>query len=94
MVLWRTFWPDGDEIKGEWRKLRGKELNDLNTSQNIIRTMKSREMRWNRRVAATRRGDVYTGFFGGKPEGKRSLGGPRRRREDNTKTDLQKMGMD
>ena len=29
----------------------------------------------------------------GKPEGKRSLGRPRRRREDNIKMDLQEVGM-
>jgi len=65
MVLWRIFWPEGDEIKQEWRKLRSEELNDLYTSQNIIQTMKSRKMRWIRHVVAMGRGDVYTGFFGG-----------------------------
>jgi len=37
-----------------------------------------------------RRG-VYL-IFVGKPEGKRSLGGPRRKWEDNTKLDLQEVG--
>jgi len=32
---------------------------------------------------------VYTGFWWGKPEGKRPLGRPRRRWEDNTKLYLQ-----
>jgi len=38
------------------------------------------------------RGEVYTGFWWGKPEGKRRLGRPRRRWEDNIKMDLQEVG--
>ena len=37
------------------------------------------------------RGEAYTGFLG-KPEGKRPLGRPRRRWEDNIKMDLQEVG--
>ena len=38
-------------------------------------------------------GRVVRRFLVGKPEGKRPLGRPRRRWEDNIKTDLQKMGV-
>ena len=38
------------------------------------------------------KGDVYTEFWWGKPEGKRPLGRPRRRREDTMKMDLQELG--
>jgi hypothetical protein len=38
------------------------------------------------------RGQAYTGFWWGKPEGKRQLRRPRRRWEDNIKLDLQEMG--
>jgi hypothetical protein len=37
---------------------------------------------------------VCTGFLVGKPEGKRPLGGPRRRWEDNIKMDLREIGID
>ena len=37
------------------------------------------------------RGDVYTGFWRGKPEGKRTLGTAKRRRKDNIKMDLQEV---
>jgi len=37
-------------------------------------------------------GEMYTGFWWGKPEGKRPLGIPRRRREDNIKMDLRELG--
>ena len=36
------------------------------------------------------RGEVFTGFWWGKPEGNRPLGRPRRRSEDNIKMDLQR----
>ena len=35
---------------------------------------------------------MYTGVLVGKPEGKRPLGRPRRRWEDNIKMDLQEVG--
>jgi hypothetical protein len=35
---------------------------------------------------------VHTGFWGGRPEGRRPLGRPRRRWEDNIKMDLQELG--
>jgi hypothetical protein len=35
-----------DEITGEWRKLHNKELNDLNSSLNIVRVIKSRRIGW------------------------------------------------
>jgi len=38
------------------------------------------------------KGEVYTRFWWGEPEGKRPLGTPRRRWEDNIKMDLQEVG--
>jgi len=51
MVLRRIFGPRRDEVMGEWRKLHNQELNDLNTSPNIVRGIKSRRMRWAGHVA-------------------------------------------
>jgi hypothetical protein len=45
-VLRRIFGPKRDEVTGEWRRLHNKELNDLSSSPNIIRVIKSRRMRW------------------------------------------------
>jgi hypothetical protein len=36
--------------------------------------------------------EAYSGFWWGKPEGKRPFGRPRRRWEDNMKMDLQEVG--
>ena len=70
-------------MTGEWRKLHNEELNDLYCSQYIIRVIQSRRIRWAGHVArmGERRG-VYS-FLVGKLAGKRPLGRPRRRWEDN-----------
>jgi len=51
MVLWRIFGPRRDEVTGEWRRLHDEELNDLYSSPNIVRAIKSRRMRWAGHVA-------------------------------------------
>ena len=45
-VLRRIFGHRRDELIGEWGKLHEEDLNDLYTSPNIVRLIKSRRMRW------------------------------------------------
>jgi hypothetical protein len=86
-VLTRVFGPKRDEVTGEWRKLHNEEMNDLYSLPNIVRVVKSRRMRWAGHVARMGRG-VHR-LLVGKAEGKKLLGRPRRRWENNIKMDLQ-----
>jgi len=88
----KIFGPKMVDVTGEWRKPHTEELNDLYSSPNIIRVIKSRRMRWAGRVACIgeRRG-AYRVLVG-KSEGKRPLVRPRRRWEDNIKMDLLEVG--
>jgi hypothetical protein len=91
-VLRRIFGPKRDEVTGEWRKLHNEELNGLYSLPNIVRVINRRRMRWVEHVECMGEGrDVYRVLVG-KPEGKRLLGRPRRRWEDNVRVDLQEVG--
>ena len=90
-VLRRIFGPRRDEITGEWRRLHNEELNDLYSSPNIVRVIKLRRMRWAGHVARMGDGRGVYRVLAWKPEGKRPLGRPMRRWEDNIKMDLQEV---
>ena len=68
------------------------ELNDLYSSPNIVRVIKSRRMRWAGHVAGMGKERRVYRVLVGKPEGKRPLGRPRRRWVDNIRMDLQEVG--
>jgi hypothetical protein len=92
-VLRRIFGPKREE-DGSWRKLHNYELHGLYSSPNIVRMIKSRRMRWAGHVARMGEGrGIYRLLFG-RPEGKRPLGRPRRRWEDNIKMDLREIGIE
>ena len=80
--------PRRDEVTGEWRRLHNEELNDLYSSPNIVRVIKSRRMRWAGYVARMGKERGAYRFLVGKPEGKRPLG----RCLDNIRMDLQEVG--
>ena len=61
-------------------------------SYDWVRVIKSRRLRRAGHVARMEEGRVVYKVLVGKPEGKRPLGRPRRRWEDNIKMDLQEMG--
>ena len=73
-VLRRIFGPRRDEVMEEWNRLHNEELNDLYSSPNIERVIKSRRMRWAGHVArmVEERG-VYRVLVG-KPEGRNHWG--------------------
>jgi hypothetical protein len=61
-------------------------------SPSIIRTIKTRRMRWAGQVAQLEEKRNAYRILVGKPEGKRPLGRPTRRWVDNIKMDLREMG--
>jgi hypothetical protein len=62
-VLRRTFGPKTDEATVNWRRLHNEELNDLYSSPNITRLIKSRRMSWAGHVASMGKREVHTGFW-------------------------------
>ncbi|KAJ4433916.1 hypothetical protein ANN_16230 [Periplaneta americana] len=93
-VIRKIFGAKRDEVTGEWRKLHNAELHALYSSPDIIRSIKSRRLRWAGHVA--RMGESRNAYrvLVGRPEGKRPLWRPRRRWEGNIKMDLREVGYD
>jgi hypothetical protein len=73
-VLRRIFGPKRGEVTGEWRRLHNEQLNDLYSSPNIIRVIKSRRLRWAGHVACMGEKRGAYRIFVGRPEGRRPLG--------------------
>ena len=93
-VFRKIFGAKRDKITGEWRKLHNAERHALNSSPNIIRNLKSRPQRWSGYVARMEQSRNAYRVLVGKSKGKRPLGRPRRRWEDNIKMDLREVGCD
>ena len=91
-ALSRVFGPKRGEVTGDWTKLHKEELRDVYSLPNIVRLVKSRRMRWAGHVARMGNGRGVHRVLVGKPEGKRPVGRPRLRWEDNIKMDLQEVG--
>ena len=72
--------------------MHNEELNDLYSSPNILRVIKSKRMRWDGHVARVGEETGVYKVFVGKPQGKRPLGRPRCRWVDNIRMDLQEVG--
>jgi hypothetical protein len=91
-VLRKIFGPKREEDESS-RKLHNDELHSLYSSPNIVRLIKSRRMRWAGHVARMGEGSGVYRVLVGRPEGKRPLGRPKRRWEDNIKLYLREIGI-
>jgi hypothetical protein len=85
----RIFGPKREEY-GSWRKLHNDELYGLYSSLNIVSVITSRRVRW----AHMGEGRGVYGVLVGRPEGKRPVGRPRYRWEDNIEKGLREIGTD
>jgi hypothetical protein len=79
-------------VTGGWRKLHDEELHGLYSSPSIVRVIKARRMRWAGHVVCMGEVRGAHNILVGRPEGRRPLGRPRRRWEDNIKMDLTEIG--
>ncbi|KDR13307.1 hypothetical protein L798_12240 [Zootermopsis nevadensis] len=92
-VLRRIFGPRRED-DGVWRKLHNDKLKNLNSSPNIVRVIKSRRMRWVGHIVCMDGTRGVHWVLVGKPEGKRPLGRPRHRWEDNLRRDPWEIGVE
>jgi hypothetical protein len=92
-VLRRIFGPKREE-DGSWGRLHNDELHNLYSSPTIVRVIKSRRIRLAGHMARMGEGMSVTRVLVGRPEGKRPLGRPRRRWEDNINMELREIGIE
>ena len=74
-------------------KLHNEELHSLYRSPNIVRVIRSRGLRCAGHVARMEESRSAFKMLSGKPTGKRPLGRPRRKWEDNIRMDLKEIGI-
>jgi hypothetical protein len=89
----RIFGPKREEDRS-WIKLHNDEIHSLYSSLNIVKVIKSRRMRWVGHMIHTGEGRGVYRVMVGWPKGKRPLGRPRHRWEDNIEMDHRKIGID
>ena len=80
-------------VWNRWRKLHNEELHSLYRSPNIVRVIKSSRLRWAGHLTRMEEGRSAFKILTGKPTGKRPLGRPRRRWEDNIRMDIGEIGI-
>ena len=90
-VLTEIFGPKTDEVAGEWRKLHNEELYGLYSFKDITQVIILRRQRWAVHVARVGVRGAYR-ILMGRLEGKRPLGRPGHRCEENIKMNLQGVG--
>ena len=83
-----------DNIEGIWRRRHNNELRQLSELPLITSLIKSQRLRWAGHVARMEDSRIARGVMMGRPVGRRPLGRPRMRWEDNVKRDLAQLGVE
>ena len=78
---------------GEWRRLHNEELHSLYCSPNILRVIKSRRLRWAGHVARMEEGKSAFKILTGRATGKKPLGRPRYKWEENIRMYIIEIGI-
>jgi hypothetical protein len=78
-------------MAGGWGRANNEGVRNLYASQNIIRLINSKRMRWLGCVARTGEMRNFCRILVGKPERKRLLGSPSHKLEENIRMDLREM---
>ena len=89
----KTFKPECDEVRGDWRKLHNQVLQYVHSSPNIIPVVNSIVMRWTLHVASVGKRRGACTILLGKPKGMETIRKLWRRRESNSKMDLKRIWM-
>lgn len=92
-ILRTIFGPIRDITTGEWRRRNNRELEDLYGIENIVRWIKSNRLRWMGHVIRSDDQRLMNIIYYDRPEGRRSVGRPRKRWRDAVTEDLRKMGI-
>ena len=79
--------------RGWWRRFRNEEIHSLCRSPNIVRVIKSRRLIWEVHLARMEEARSALKILTGTFTGRRSLGRPRRRWEENIRKDLKEIGI-
>ena len=73
--------------------VHNKQLHSLYRSPNIVRVIKSRKLRWAGHIVRMKEGSSDFKILPNNPTGKRLLGRPRHRWENNIRMDLKEIGI-
>ncbi|XP_016662475.1 uncharacterized protein LOC107884580 [Acyrthosiphon pisum] len=80
-----------DDITGEWRRRKNRELQEMFNENNIADTIKKRRLRWAGHAMRSRN-SLLKMVLEQNPVGKRPLGRPKLRWEDVVKKDVEDLG--
>ena len=93
-VLRRIWGPVYDNDEGIWRRRHNQELRQLSELPLITSIIRTQRLRWAGHVVRMGEHRIARGVMLGRPEGRRPVGRPRMRWEDNVERDMEQLGVE